>query len=232
LDNHHQQSQIASYVGKLLRDNFGKGPETVYVSLGYTFITIYLRNFMSPMERVLMEQKQQTIVEQTRDTLMQKKLISEIRAYITFVTGVEIREFYYDWGLHNQSGLFVGISLESFTNQQMMYETYNGRDEIHEEIIKISAQAEKAPTEIYSYQLNPRTLLVIRNGILVNIEKQFIRLGFEQTLRMVKRDLEKRYLHNTNRFETILQTKVIDLFVDWDFILDKSVICLIMNPIE
>ncbi|MEH7128397.1 Na-translocating system protein MpsC family protein, partial [Neobacillus drentensis] len=83
---------------------------------------------------------------------------------------------------------------------------------------------------VLSYLLNERTLVVIRNGILVPIEKELIRLGNFEALRLAKRNLEKRLLHNSGNFESILQTKVNDIFVDWDFYRDKSVIVLILSP--
>jgi uncharacterized protein YbcI len=226
-----QQTELASYIGKLLRDNFGKGPEAIYVSISHMFITVYLRNFISPMERVLLGQKQEETVQQTRDVLMQT-LIPEMKAYIKIVTGLDIREFYYDWGLHNQSGLFVGVSSDTSDSDSPLLEEYEEREGVHQEIINISEQAQKEPAEVLSYKLNPRTLIVIRNGILVAIEKELIRLGHEEVLRLAKRNLEKRLFHNNNHFESVLNTKVIDIFIDWDFKLDKSVAVFIMNPTQ
>ena len=53
--NKSQQTELASYIGKLLRDNFGKGPESVFVTIDQSVITIYLRNFISPTEKILIE---------------------------------------------------------------------------------------------------------------------------------------------------------------------------------
>lgn len=223
------QTEIGSYIGRLLRDNFGKGPESIYVSLGSNFITMYLRNFISPPERVLMGQSQEFTVQRTRDILMQA-LIPEIKAYIKMATGNEIVEFYHDWALHNRSGLFAGVTAKKFPNEHPFTENYSGREVLEQEIVAISEQAQKKPAELYSIQLNPRTLLVIRNGILVNIEKELIRLGFKETLVVAKRNLEKNLLHNNNHFEKILEMKTIDIFVDWDFEIDKSVIVFITNP--
>nr|WP_263326812.1 DUF2294 domain-containing protein [Neobacillus sp. Marseille-Q6967] len=226
---HQQSAELSNFISKILRENFGKGPESVHVSLGSTFITIYIRNFLSPTERVLLAQNQVETVQQTRDLVMQT-LIPEIKAYIKIVTGMEIREFYYDWGLHNKSAMFTGICSDSSSVELPVKEEYSGKEEIHKEIIGISREAEKKPAEVYSCQLNPRTLLVIRNGILVSIEKQLIRQGMREELKLAKRTLEKRLLHNNGHFEIILNTKVNDIFVDWDFDLDKSVIVFIMNP--
>jgi uncharacterized protein YbcI len=223
------ETELASYIGKLLRDNFGKGPESVFISYSQPFITIYLRNFMSPMEKVLMDQRHEETIQQTRDILI-KTLKPELSSYVRILTGLEIYEFYYDWGLHNNSGMIVGVGQVSLESKLSSIEKYEGRELIHREIIDISSLAEKAPEQIKSYLLNPRTVIVIREGILVNIEKEFIRLGYQETLRIAKRNLEKKYLHNNNHFEAILKTKIIDIFVDWDFVLDKSMITFILNP--
>lgn len=229
MSSNPQQTELASYIGKLLRDNFGKGPESVFVTIEKSVITVYLRNFMSPTERVLIEQDQEKIFQQTRDSLM-KALIPEIKAYIKILTGIEIREFYYDWGIHNKSGIFVGISKNLDTENLWLTEEYEGKEKVHEEISNISQQVEKAPAEIYSCQLNPRTILVFRNDILVNIEKELIREGYQEILLVAKRNLEKTYLHNNNHFESILKATVIDIFVDWDFFKNKSAIVFIIKP--
>jgi uncharacterized protein YbcI len=225
----NQQQEISSYIGKLLRDHFGKGPESVFVSINHSMITMYLRNFISPMETVLMAKDEEKMVQQTRDMLMQS-LIPEIKAYVKIVVGLDIQEFYYDWGLHNKSGIFVGICTELLNKEELIQEQYTGKLDIHKEIDHISFHAQKVPDEVVSTLLNPRTLIVIRNGILVSIEKELIRLGHKEILVLAKRNLEKRLLHNNNHFDSILQTKVIDIFVDWDFDLDRSVMVFILNP--
>ncbi|MGG1679620.1 DUF2294 domain-containing protein [Neobacillus sp. NRS-1170] len=220
--------ELASYIGRTLREFFGKGPESVFVSNYQSTVTVYLRNFITPSESVLLSQGQEAMVLRTRDMLM-KTLIPEFKAYIKILTGMEISEFYYDWGIHNKSGIFVCFGSSKEINH-LNDENYEGKENIHSEIRRISIQAEKEPEEIHSIRLNPRTLVVIRKEILVPIERELIRLGNSETLKLAKRNLEKRLLHNSNQFETILKTKVNDIFVDWDFNLDKSAIALILSP--
>lgn len=223
------QQSIGSSIGKLLRDTFGKGPESVYVSMGSTFITVYLRNFLSPTERVLLDLDQEMIVNKVRHKLMQS-LIPEVRSIIESKTGNTVRELYYDWNFHNKSGMLVGVSSEAFKTSETINEGYEGKKQIDQEIVRISQQAEKVPDEIYSCEINPRTIICVRNGLLVRIEKELIRVGVEATLKAVKRNLGKSYLHNNGHFESILRKRVIDIFVDWDFDLDKSIITFILNP--
>jgi len=223
------QQLIASYTGKLLRDHFGKGPESVFVSIGHTFITIYLRNFLTPSEKVLLEQDHEMIVDQMREKLMQM-MLPEIASYIEIVTGVKPREFYCDWSLHNKTGMLVGLCPEPVPEAQPVNEAYAGRVELEQEISRISYQAQKTPEEIYSCELNSRTLLVMRSGLLVRLEKELIRLGHGELLKGVKRNLEKSYFHNNSSFERILGKRVIDCFVDWNYEQDKSVMLLVSSP--
>ncbi|WP_342750502.1 Na-translocating system protein MpsC family protein [Alteribacillus bidgolensis] len=110
-----------------------------------------------------------------------------------------------------------------------MLEEYSGKEAIHNEIARVSKHAEKLPASLDSCMINDRTLIITRDGILVRIEKELIRSGFEEELKLTKRHLEKRLLH-ASKFEAILQTNVADIFVDWDFKLDKSYIIIILQP--
>jgi uncharacterized protein YbcI len=48
LDKNEKQIQndIASHIGRLLRESFGKGPQSIYVNISSPFIVVYLRNFL------------------------------------------------------------------------------------------------------------------------------------------------------------------------------------------
>ncbi|WP_059105049.1 Na-translocating system protein MpsC family protein [Shouchella shacheensis] len=228
MDNKSMQAEVSSYIGKLLRDNFGKGPSSVYVSLRKPFVTMHLRDFLAPMERVLISQDKAMKVEETRDLLMQE-MIPEIKATLKISLGIAVKEVYYDWSLQNRSGILVCILDDEEEEEQKQLEDYPKKEAVHQEISRVSKQAEKLPGFVDSCFLNQRTLIVVRTGILVRIEKELIQNGFEEPLKLSKRRLEKSLLHGSNA-EDILQASVADIFVDWDFKLDKSYILFILQP--
>ncbi|RWZ58964.1 DUF2294 family protein [Halobacillus fulvus] len=227
MDKKAVQSELSSYIGKLFRDNFGKGPSAVFVSVEEPFVTIYLKDFLAPMERVLVGQKNDQKVDETRDLLMQE-LIPDIKANFRAVAGIEIEDLYYDWSLSHRTGMLIGV-LDTEISGEQTIQDHKGKEALHQEVQKVSQQAEKAPESIRSFELNDRTLIVERKGILVPIEKEMLRLGFSDQLRITKRHLEKRLLHLAS-FEQILGTKLEDIFVDWDLVRDKSYIVLIKKP--
>ncbi|MFC7678724.1 Na-translocating system protein MpsC family protein [Paenibacillus sp. GCM10028914] len=227
---HQFQQLIASYTGKLLREHFGKGPESVLVSIGGRYITIYLRNFLASSERILLQQEHVMIINQMRDKLMQM-VNPEIIGYIHQLTGVKPSEIYYDWALHNQSGMITIICPDYLDQELELREDYYGKEELERAVLLISQQAQKPPEQLYSCEMNNRILLFVREGILVPIEKEFIRLGHGELLKEVKRNLDKNLLCNCEGFELILNRPVLDVFVDWNYELDKSIIVIVTgNP--
>ncbi|MGD6854073.1 Na-translocating system protein MpsC family protein [Bacillus infantis] len=224
-----QQTKLSNNFGKLLREKFGKGPEAIYVTVSKPYVLIYISGFISATEQVLLDQGQDLTVLTTREYLM-KSLDPEMRGQIKAITDIDIQHMYYDWNLDRQTGVFVGVGPSIVAEGKDLDSDYKGKKKVHEEIISISRQAEKAPDRVESYMLGSRTLVVIREGILVPIEKQLIALGFVETLRVAKRQLEGELLSNDIHFSAIMEAGIQDVFVDWNFELDNSVISFILKP--
>ena len=229
MNENHFQNEIASHIGKLLRDAFGKGPQSIYVSVDRLFIVVYMRNFLTPTEKILLKQGQIRMIEHTRDIVM-RSLIPDIKAYLLLLTGRNMMEFYYDWELHNNSGIFVGYQLDNASLVSASQEKYPGKEELHHEIGCMSYRIQKRPDQIYSRMINKRTLLLVRSGVLIDLSKELIQLQDEDHLKQALNRLEKKYLQDNKYVEQILNTKIVDVFVCWDFQWDRSVTVFILNP--
>nr|WP_308215447.1 Na-translocating system protein MpsC family protein [Sinobaca sp. H24] len=187
-----------------------------------------LKRFITPVEQVLINQDKQTNVEKTRDYLMEE-LIPEIKEYLSENAGFSIEEVYYDWSLDTKSGMILGVLSEGKASKENTWEMYPGKEKIHKEIIRMSRHAEKTPVYVDSFYLNERTLVIMRTGILVRIEKELIKAGFEEELKITKRPLEKNLIRKTQLEET-LPSAIENIFLDWDFAEDISFIVIILNP--
>ncbi|MFE5322339.1 Na-translocating system protein MpsC family protein [Paenibacillus sp. NPDC056579] len=228
MNENHFQNEIASHIGKMLRDAFGKGPQSIYVSIDRPYIVIYLQKFLTPTEKILLKQGQIRAIQHTRDIVM-RSLLPEIKAYLLLLTGMNILEFYYDWELHNHSGMFVGRQCEDPPFGSGSQEKYPGKEELHQEIGRMSHRVQKKPDHISSRMINKRTLLIVRTGILIDLSKELIRLRDEDHLKQAINHLEKSYLRDNKYIEQILNVKMLDVFVDWDFERDRSVILFIVR---
>ena len=82
---------------------------------------------------------------------------------------------------------------------------------------------------IESYWLNNTTVLIERLGIMVDIEKELIKNGATEELRLAKRPLEHRIMEFF-KLEPVLKQEISELFVDWHFEEDKSYLVFLLEP--
>ncbi|WP_238653104.1 Na-translocating system protein MpsC family protein [Paenibacillus piscarius] len=212
-------SQLSSYTGRLLRERFGKGPESIHASIGEQCIALHIRNFIGPVERFLLNKEEEQAFRYTRELLM-KSLLPELAAYLKENMAIEVGELFYDWGIHNASGMIVAL----IKNDGTLIDNYAGREEVHAQISEVSRKVQKEPVFIDSWWLGSRILIIKREGILIPLEKELISLGYENTLKTTKRKMEKRYLEDTTTIAPMLGKELSDIYVDWDFDKDTSVI--------
>jgi uncharacterized protein YbcI len=221
------EKEISGFIGKLLRDNFGRGPGSVFCTISKPFVSIYITNFLSPMENTLLSNHQSVYVQKTRD-LMMETLEEEIKTYIELNTKDKIKEFYYEWNLDEKSGMLLFIFEK---DRPYNFESYGNKKLVEKETIELSMEIQKAPEETHSKLLNERTLIIARHGILISLEKEFIQLGFQETLKIAKRKLEKKVIkQRQSSYERYLNAKITDYFVDWNFDKDKSYTMFILKP--
>ncbi|MFC3496731.1 Na-translocating system protein MpsC family protein [Planomicrobium okeanokoites] len=93
---------------------------------------------------------------------------------------------------------------------------------------KVHEEAERKPGRVESYWLSNRTLLVKRVGILVGIEKALIEEGYTETLKLVKRPLERTLLENVG-LEKVLKRNILETFLDWNFGEDMGYIIFVLD---
>jgi uncharacterized protein YbcI len=224
-----QQKQIGSYLGRVLRDHFGKGPESVYVSVDPCCIVMHIRKFLSPIEKVMLDQRDKSAVEELRETMM-AKMLPEIEHYISTLLDIEGWEFYFDWNIENKSGVITAFHPDKLKEKQEKNRTPRQED-IKQAIQRVSEEVGKSPDEITVHPVNERTMLAVRTGGLILIEKELIRTGHLDILKSTKRLLEKEELYK-EKFDSIFGTTVRDIFVDWDFDRDRSLVVFITDPAE
>lgn len=223
--NQNKEEFISSYISKLLRKNFGKGPQTCRTTLSKNHLVTYIRGFLTPMEEILLQQGQNRYVDDIRAVII-NHVLSEITGVVKVTLGVDVEEYYHDWNFPNNSGILIFV-LEEIIGQ--VSQTDIDMQRLESEVGRISYLVEKVPDHIYIYPISPTVYLVERSGILVPIEKALIEKGFEKELRFTKDELEKVYFHREGRFEDIFKKSIRDIFIDWNFKEDKSLMAFMLG---
>ncbi|MFP7492507.1 Na-translocating system protein MpsC family protein [Terribacillus saccharophilus] len=222
-----QQKELAGFTAGLLRKHFGKGPEAVFVSISADVVCIYVRDLLTPVEKVLLEQEQYAMVYDTRDTLMDKCL-PELKKEIEKWTGREYQQFFYDWDIETNGGVIVAARETIISIEQE--ESLQG---INELVSVITESIQKLPNTVKTVTLNSRTLVIYRDGILVDIEKEIFKLGESEVLRRAKSNLEKQAFRKAFDKEShLLDGAVQEVFADWEFGMDRSMMVIIIDPLN
>ncbi|OXM17492.1 hypothetical protein CGZ75_05640 [Paenibacillus herberti] len=221
MENHKALSQLTSKMGKLLRDRFGKGPESIYVSANEVCVSMHFRQFVSVVEKIMLQQNKDEAVRDMRQLVMDL-LVPEFKHLISDTLGLQLQHIYYDWNLDNHSGIMIGLVDSSLFDRYQ--ESYRGKNYIHRQVEKISAEAEKMPDGMHSFWTNARTLVIVRSGILIKLEKELLRAGYEPALRVAKRALEKSLLLTEVDMTQAMDRTPDGLYLDWKFDQDQSII--------
>lgn len=218
------QAEISGYMSTFLR-NHGKGPTSVYVTINHPFIAIHLRGFLAPMERLQVKRGEVKRVLETRD-LMMLNLKVEITQGLKEVAGLEVNELYADWNLEKETGMIIGVMDE---NRKVGKWTDDAAEQAFKRAIEeASRKVEKVPGRVEAYWLSDRILLVRRSEILVQIEKELIKNGYVEELKLSKRPLEHRMLDEV-QLETVLNRDISETFLDWNFEADLSYVVFLLE---
>ncbi|OLO42195.1 hypothetical protein BTR23_02945 [Alkalihalophilus pseudofirmus] len=221
-----QLKHISSYTSKLLRKNFGRGPESCQATLNGKHLVLYIRGFISPMEEVLVQKGQQNYVHSARDVII-GDIIIELKGVVQVTLQTDVHEAYHDWNFPNNSGMVI-LELENEvleSDEDLGFKIHT----FEQEVSRISSLVQKVPEQINTVVHTKNILLVERVGILVPIEKALVHKGFTSELILTKDELEKKYFHRDGKFEEIFHRRVQDIFIDWNLIEDKSLMAFILK---
>lgn len=207
------EAEVGGYISGLFRAHFGKGPASVFVAIREPFIIIHLREFLAPTEKVLMSQKESVRVQEIRDLLM-RDLKEQIKLDLLKSAELEIKEIHADWNLENKTGLLILVLNGEAKEKAQEWPKHIDKKAFYQEVADASKKAQKEPDKTEVFWLNGRTVLIRREGILIEIE--MIRNNFTEQLKLAKRPLEAKLIYNSS-LEQLLNRKITEAFTDWDF---------------
>ncbi|UHA60623.1 DUF2294 domain-containing protein [Metabacillus litoralis] len=220
-------NMISSFTSKLLRKNFGKGPQSCQSTLCGKYLVTYIRGFISPMEEILIQQGQNNQVNKARAVII-NHIIEELTGVVKITFDRDVEESYHDWNFPNNSGVIIFV-MDDEVEKCAPADQNVDFTRLETEVARLSQLVQKIPDQIYVYPLSSSLYLIERKGILIPIEKSLIKKGFAEELKITKDELEKTYFHRYGKFDEILQANIKDIFIDWNFKEDKSFVAFILG---
>ncbi|OWA37659.1 hypothetical protein B9G55_06300 [Saccharibacillus sp. O16] len=227
METNEAKRRIKEAVRDMFSVNFKQPPGIINVLLDERALVIHLEDFVGSDIQQLVDTKDPDALRSVQE-LLTEHLLPRLKTQIEPWLGEPISFFYYDWEDHDLSGVIVALrSPADHTTSD-----YPGRIQLHRQMDVLTCEIEKIPDYTYSFWPAPNTLVLIREGILIKLEKEFIEQGAGDILRIVKRKLEKREIAQSAHLEEILQRKLKAFYLDWWFEQDKSVLVCIFEEAE
>ncbi len=225
---HEKLMNLSSLTSKMLRKNFGRGPDSCFAFANGPFLVFYIRGFLSPMETVLLENGNSDSIDMSR-TIVMGKILNQLKGILEVEFEDDVKSAYHDWNYNQNTGMITLEFERNITGAVEKSEKTSIFKNLINEVDRISIIVQKKPEKTEAFAISPKVYLVKREGILVEIEKSLIAKGYEQTLIVTKDELEKSFLHNNGHFEDIFGRPIADIFVDWNFQADNSILCFVLK---
>lgn len=222
-----RQAEVKAYISTVLNHQFSGIPAALNVLIQPPFIVMYLTGFLLPTEKLLLDRNESKRVLKTRD-LMMAGLKPELITGLANLTELAIEEFYADWNLENETALFLAVANHEEHTAAPKWPEDATQKALLEEVIQASKKTQKEPQRTNVYWLDGYAVLIERSGILTEIEKELIRNGAVEELRLAKRPLEHGVMKSAD-LSSILKQNIQELFIDWNFKSDKTYLVLILE---
>lgn len=225
MNNSTTRINIEAAINELFNTSFGANPQDVHVILDNRCLIIRLESFLGKIMENLTT-KDDDALRSTSELIMEYLLPDFLKKLKSF-SDLEFDSFYYDWDDSNLSGLIIGLIKNN--NYKLYEDYYPGKEKVHFQISKITYEVEKVPDLTCSFWADENTLVIVREGLLIEIEKSLVELGSKNVLRKAKRVLEKNRIIDDANIPTILNRTPAGIYLDWMFEVDKSVLVYVFE---
>ncbi|WP_322923763.1 Na-translocating system protein MpsC family protein [Paenibacillus campi] len=213
---------VIQQIGLLGQSQFGKSPESVTIRANEHSVVIFLNELIDPDDERLPDDPDERYTHVY--ILLDQFVFPAIRRKIESAAGQKIIHHFIDWK-EEVNCACIAIMFELAPDRKKE-DLYTGKAELHIRVSQITEDVQKSPAEIESYWIDSTTLVVIRKGLLISLEKRIIKKGFNNALRVSKRELElDRFIHDLP-VRAILGKTLEQAFLDWDFANDISLMVL------
>ncbi|GGN96186.1 Na-translocating system protein MpsC family protein [Saccharibacillus kuerlensis] len=210
----------------LFAEHFGVSPARVSVTLDDSCVIIYAQRFLQPVVESMILEESHGALQSIRE-LMVGYLLPELNIFVNQDCGIPVEAQAYDWNDDDLSCLIFMMLSDPLCLQEN--KPYPDQNKIHRHIAALTYDVQKFPQKIYSFWVDQRILVIIRDGTLIEVEKALIEDGHCELLRQSKRRVEKfRFIEDPPFGGTAIRN-LKSVYMDWMFPHDRSVLVYVFD---
>jgi uncharacterized protein YbcI len=216
--------QLSSTLSKLLKRRFGKGPETCFVNFHSNRLIVFVRNYITPSEEVLIKSDKMSLAYNFRSAVM-GTVFKEFAQEASSILNVTFDSFYGDWDYDTNTGILL-LGNENNDNWSNKATELHINRRLFEQIVKVGSEVHKAPNRLELIRVNQSIYVVECNGIMLQIEKVLFEKGHFDILQERSREIKKSYVQHKEVFSQIVGRRIDGFYMIWDYKTDRCYVIL------
>ncbi|MEJ8307138.1 hypothetical protein [Saccharibacillus sacchari] len=213
---------LTSYSNVLLKSQFGKPADSIdIVTDPRCFVFIY-RGLTDAHDSRLPEDPDERYAHIY--ILLKQFIYPSLRPKIEAASNQTISFAYMDWKIQTDTAM-IAVFLHPEI-EKAHEDLYAGKADLHQHVETITEKVQNPPISIESFRMEGDLLLIVRTGLLISLEKRLVKKGFNNELRLAKRELELERFIEGLPIKELLGKKMKNAFLDWAFEDDVSLLTL------
>lgn len=223
--NYEDITNLNSYISKILKRSFGKGPAACYTFLTDEMMFINIKNFITPVEEVLIKKSEEHLAHRARMIIFDA-IFEQIQEEVKRVLDIDYTSMCYDWSFKHNTGLI--ILTKDAPLIQTTQQTIDGNESINT-IKKVCSTIHNTPVQIKHVSQTSTVTYIIYSGFMSKIEHALYGKGYGELLIEWSNELKDEYKQNKRLFEKVFKAAIDDNFVFLDFEKDRGMLVFYHN---
>ncbi|MEC1525620.1 Na-translocating system protein MpsC family protein [Neobacillus niacini] len=227
ISNQENLVYLSSTFSKLLKRSFGKGPESCHVILKGYRLYVYMRNFITPAEEVLISQGQVELAHNFRSAVIHS-VAQEFIVEVSVALGISFDYFFHDWNYDKNTGIFLLDQPQS--NHEEKIEN-SLQKSLFNLIENVASHYHKKPVNLKIVKFTQNICAIESKEVLLPLEKLVYEKGNVDLLLHQAWDIKDGYWKNKDQFEELFNRLIEDIFIMWDYKNNRNYLVFIFNKL-
>lgn len=212
--------QFRMYIDNVFYDTYGVLSEQCIIECTSYGIFIYIKKWLSPIEKTLYIQKEEEMIADIRQRTVEIVFL-QMKDWLRKYGGIQIEKFIYDWNIENETGFFL-----LFSEEEKIKKDHNVLFEqpVVEEILQHTNQYQKKPEYIEVLQPAHDINIVVQYGILLPLEQTLVNKGYKDLVINRQMIMKQCVQQQQQKLESILKREIQDIFIAWHYELNRCYI--------
>jgi uncharacterized protein YbcI len=202
---------LSSTFSKMLKQRFGKGPESCWAVLNGGRLYISIRNFITPAEEVLIKKQENELAKRFRSSVL-SAVVDEFIPTASEELGIDFKYVFHDWNYSSNTG-FVLLEQEQYDSEVHV----SNPSQLLKAIELIGSRLHKRPEKLRKILNAPNMCAIEVIGVQTYLESILYENGNSELLQQHLDEIKCGYLKQLSYFEKELNQTVEDVFIMGDY---------------